>query len=106
MARRNRNSNRREQAPKAPEHRRRLPPPEVFKMGTEAFESKRPRFEEEEVYPMQCVTCGEWWSNDDLNEDGTCEHCEEDYDEDADTTEEEPREQASEDSESGESESS
>lgn len=103
MSRRNKRSSRKEQAPKAPDHRRRLPPPEVFKMGTEAFESRKPRMEEEEVYPMQCIICGEWWSNDDLNEDGTCEHCEEEH---YNEPEEEPREQAIEDSEDEEREGS
>ena len=78
MARRNSN-NRREQAPKP--RMPRMPFPDECKMGGDVFESKRPRFEEEEAMPMQCCDCGAWWSDDDLSEDGLCEDCEREYDE-------------------------
>lgn len=95
MTRRNKRSNRRGQSPKLFKHR--MPFPDEMRMESEVHESKRPRFEEEESLPVQCPECGQWISNDDLNEDGTCYLCEEESGEE----EEELREQASGDSSPG-----
>ena len=69
----------------------RMPHREELDMGTKAFDSGKRQFEDDEDMPMQCVDCGDWFSDSDLC-DGICQVCEELYDE------EESREQAFEDS--------
>ncbi len=104
MARRNKRPNHREQTPKP--RMPRMPFPDEIKMGGGAFESKKPRYEEDGSLPVQCPGCGEWWSDDDLTDEGICEICNrEEYDErkcQDESREEEPKEQTFEDSPPGE----